>query len=419
MQTARYKTKYSPVTILVVVGVLSWVLSAQGVANAGDTDSAHYNTSYGVNRSGTEHPTGDCVHCHPLNTCENPFMLFTTPLYTCQSDTLCVQCHNDPSTSIQLSMPNQRNYTYKFGGDTSVTCPKNVRAAFRFLNDAGVPQDQCDSTNGSAHYLTDIRDFLQNRWGFGDTLNDINPCEGCHNPLKTQRHNYPIASKGTSPISLPSTHDGNWDVYGAETTERMDSYASPQVYLAPYYYNQTGMGKYEPDGTSQKNGANMPDYVNLCTDCHNDSNDIYSTQLGRYLEKFSWDTEKHGRAAASDDGSYTDFFDPYYDEQSGNYVLSCTDCHEPHGAPNPFLIRQRVNDRAASIPGGRGEWADLCDNCHMHRGHDNPGGPHLKILQQGYCSVCHNVHGGVYKPCTNCHYHGGSFTTSVDTYKTF
>jgi hypothetical protein len=55
----------------------------------------------------------------------------------------------------------------------------------------------------------------------------------------------------------------------------------------------------------------------------------------------------------------------------------------------------------------------------MHRGHDNPGGPHYKIVQQGICTGCHDMLASVFEPCTNCHYHGGTFTTSYDTYKTF
>lgn len=427
MQIAGFRIRLLSTIPLIVVAVFLWLFSLGRVATAFDfhAESAHGNPTYGVNRSGTECPKGtpcpqgDCTHCHDTfdsDVCGvNDFMLFNINYF-------CVSCHKHPDVSSQVEMPFQGCYTYKFGGDTTITCPSHITSAFLFVDQTGgtgQPVMNCESNKGSAHYLEDIKDFLQNRWGFSDTLEDINPCEACHNPHKAQQHDYPVGSNGTSPISLPSTHDSDWTVYGAEATERMDSYAGTQVYLAPYYYNKWGLGKYEPDGADQQYGTNMPDYVTLCTDCHNESNDIWCTRLGRYLHKFSWDTEKHGRAAASDDASYTDLWDPYYDEQSGSYVLSCTDCHEPHGAPNPFLIRPRVNDRTASIPGGRGEWTDLCENCHMHRGHDNPGGPHYKILQQGYCAVCHNMHDGIYEPCINCHYHGGSFTTPYDTYKTF
>jgi hypothetical protein len=140
--------------------------------------------------------------------------------------------------------------------------------------------------------------------------------------------------------------------------------------------------------------------------------------LDRNLHQFDWATEKHGRAAASDGSGYTDLRSPYQDIECGTYVLSCTDCHEPHGSPNAFLIRREVNRFQPVIPGGRGEWTNLCESCHAYRGHDGTG-PHYKILQQGYCTVCHTVPTMVNAPCTNCHFHGGSFTTSYDTYKTF
>ena len=44
-----------------------------------------------------------------------------------------------------------------------------------------------------------------------------------------------------------------------------------------------------------------------------------------------------------------------------NYVLVCTDCHEPHGSPNKSLLRSHIN-------GNRLETTDMenvCTSCHM------------------------------------------------------
>jgi hypothetical protein len=168
---------------------------------------------------------------------------------------------------------------------------------------------------------------LQGKWGFSDTLDDINPCEGCHNPHKAQRHNYPVGSKGTSPISLPSTHDGSWNVYGAETTERMSDKAASLggVYQAPFRYNSSTT--YEPDGSGIAGGSNMTDYVTLCLDCH--SEQVYSTQRGHYLYAINWSPEGgdiHG-GNTQDCCDYGDKRAPY--QENTNYVLSCLDCHEP------------------------------------------------------------------------------------------
>ncbi|MBW1744556.1 MAG: hypothetical protein JRJ47_14185, partial [Deltaproteobacteria bacterium] len=401
-------------TILIVVGVLFWVLSCGDVAAAFDfhADSAHGDNSEGVNRkdvvSDPDHPDayniGECAHCHDTfndSICGvNDLMLFSTQYF-------CVQCHQYPASSYQVGMPYQGCYSYKFGGDTTITCPSSIKSAFLFINQVstGQPVSNCGSNNGSAHYLPDIRVFLQNKWGFGDTSDDINLCEGCHNPHRAQQHNYPVGSQGTSPISLPSTHDGNWDVYGAKTTERMNSYASPYTYLAPRNYPRSA-GGYEPDGGTQQNGANIPDYVTFCTDCHNSSNDIWSTQLGRYLHKFDWATEKHGRGAATDD-DYEDFYwygGPYLDSQAGSYVMSCMDCHEAHGSSNSYLARATVNGGSANLTRGDvNPWGDWCRRCHARISHDP--GPHTYSFP---CTQCHPTivdPPGVGNTC-DCHYHG-------------
>jgi len=418
-------------TIVLLETVLLCLMNCGVVhADGSFSNSAHGNPAYGVSRStatcenwpGGQCVTGSCAHCHDTfdpNICgdevNHPNMLFGSPLYTQQNIGFCFECHKLPSTSVQVNMPNQRSYSFKFGGGTD-GCPGNIKQAFNFVKENGNSRpDICGSDTGSAHHLTSIRDFLQGRWGFGDVLANINPCEGCHDKHIAQRHYYPVGSDGTSPIYLPSTHDSTREIWGDQVTERMENYAGLLTYQAPAYYG----GGYEPEGNATNDGSNVPDYVTFCTDCHNNSNTIYSNQLGRNLYQFDWATEKHGRGAASDGSGSSDVRSPYLDTECGSYVLSCTDCHESHGSQNIFLIRQEVNYFQPSVPGGRGDWTNLCQACHVDRGHDNPGDPHYKILQQGYCTVCHDMMSSVYRPCTNCHYHGGTFTTPAGTYKTF
>jgi hypothetical protein len=399
-----------------VLGVLVWMLTSGALAIASVyTDSAHGNhdppSGYGVNRAGTGYDIGACTHCHDTfdkTICgTNDLMLFETAYF-------CVQCHVYPGNSYQEDMPYQGCYSYKFGGDPNLTCPSSIKSAFLFINQStGQPVSNCGSSNGSAHYLEDIRIFLENRWGFGDTADDINLCEGCHNPHRAQRHEYPLGSQGTSPISRPSAHAGDWDVYGADPSERMDNYASPETYVAPRYYYNTG--GYEPDGGAQQNGGNIPDYVTFCTDCHNNSNDIWSTPLERDLHKFDWATEKHGRGAATDAGDYDDFLyygSPYRDDQSGSYVMSCMDCHEAHGSSNSYLARATVNGAAAElIKGSLNDWRDWCRRCHDDMGHFP--GPHSSYYNS-YCSTCHpttpqGVGYNCYSTTYGCHRHGSAF----------
>ena len=406
-------------TLLMGLVSLVWVLNCPHVAMA-DTyaSSAHGNTGYGVNRQGVvldpDHPDaydiGECAHCHDTfndTYCGvNDLMLFSTPIYTQQNTGFCVECHKSPDNSAQVTMPNQRSYSYKFGGGTD-NCPGHIKQAFNFVKEGGNSRpDICSSDNGSAHHLTSIRDFLQGRWGFGDVLAEINPCEGCHDKHKAQQHDYPVGSDGTSPISLPSTHDSTWEIWGDQTTERMDSYAGALTYQAPdYYYNAGG---YEPEGNNTYDGSNLPDYVTFCTDCHNSSTTIYSNELDRDLYMFDWATEKHGRAEASDGGDYYDLRSPYSDTESGSYVMSCMDCHEPHGAANSFLTRKWVNGWSAVLTeASLNDWRSWCRRCHNKMGHFP--GPHSSIFSGPYCaSTCHPGGGtyNCYSPTVGCHSHG-------------
>ncbi|MBU4287808.1 MAG: cytochrome c3 family protein, partial [Proteobacteria bacterium] len=94
------------------------------------------------------------------------------------------------------------------------------------------------------------------------------------------------------------------------------------------------------------------------------------------------------------------------------YVLSCLDCHEPHGSTNNvFLIRTEVNDTnlAGSITSfSTASWRYLCARCHDDNNksihHDNND---WAYIEQKSCGDCH---GGYPITCSNCHYHNSSKT---------
>ncbi|MBW2170383.1 MAG: hypothetical protein JRF69_00145, partial [Deltaproteobacteria bacterium] len=75
MKMARFRVRYLPKIGLIIFGVLVWVLMASDSIAwfpATYVDSAHGNTSQGVNRSNVvtdpDHPDayniGECAHCH-------------------------------------------------------------------------------------------------------------------------------------------------------------------------------------------------------------------------------------------------------------------------------------------------------------------------------------------------------------------
>ncbi|OGQ99181.1 MAG: hypothetical protein A2521_08800 [Deltaproteobacteria bacterium RIFOXYD12_FULL_57_12] len=429
-----------------------WACSAAGFALLGVTvfclplqaqagtylSSAHGSSTTGVDRTDARldgYAMGNCAHCHeqhasiaggepgPETGGAAVFALFApnhntaaVPGSYVQADNFCFYCHNSLGSGQAVT-----NYDYSrvFGGGTiGVT---SILAAFN---------------QTSYHDLTDIANYAKSvaawTWFKKDGASNplSNPCAGCHNPHLAKRNQSAPADPTLSAISKPSDH-GN--LFGPATpAERM---SQNTTYAAPY--STFGAGR-EPAGAGTGTGSDMPDYVGFCTDCHNATNTIYSTRKGGNLRFIDWSVngDKHGGRVFLDSNMYpVGYVDtltiraPYVASPppSGiNYVLSCLDCHEPHGSSNIRLIRRRVNggDLANAIttynPGVGDatavQWKALCERCHdmsagssaLHHSADQSYGDF------GECfAKCHDYSpvGGSNKPCMDCHYHGS--TTGV------
>jgi hypothetical protein len=383
-------------------------------------NSAHGNSSYGVKRSASGFPDytqGLCAHCHeqhasndgaepdPAGGAPSQYLLFYDNSVS-QTDGLCFECHKEINSFQSGGIIENRSYSYRAGGWTSDTV-NDILESFSF------------STPDTSHSLDDIKTFIAGKWGY--TANS-NPCAACHNPHATQGDppNAPNSTKtsGTRgwPVSRPSTHstdNNSWGLWGDDAGEKMDFYTSG--YQAPYRYNSVTL--YEPDGSITADGSNLTDFVTFCTDCHDDVNIITSTPLGRNLYTFNWNTEKHGSGTAFD--GCPDIFPPYQVAQCGNYVLACTDCHEPHGSPNIFLVRREVNSIEVTVDTGTGqgpdgrdnkEWVFLCESCHDGLNADGyHTHPSFVPPDSSGCSAaaCHLGGAGTeYRPCGECHFHG-------------
>ena len=390
--------------------IFTWLITlmflGSGLAYAGPyTNSAHGNTTYGVDRTSTfQYTQGHCAHCHEQHASiggdeplpdsggtdsysdEYHHLLFRKS-YTSQTDTICYDCHGT-GTGYTTGIDNY-SYSKNFGGNNA-NYDSTIEAAFGH------------TISGSSHYLpnivtqildvTDLRTAGNQAWqlkGNSDpSINPRNPCDACHNPHLTKRScdlpgSYDPAK---SAISRPSDHNNLW---GDDDTERMDDY--PGTYQAPYWYNSTT--KYEPYSTNTiQTGSNLPDYATFCTDCHNTNNAIYSTNPrlpggSRALEQIDWSSstgDVHGQQSST-----ANKLRPPY--SSTNKVLSCLDCHEPHGSTtNIFLLRTEINGVAGvSVPDtSDASWQNLCfgkchnerhthknncSNCHKHNGIDTSG----------------------------------------------
>ena len=363
---------------------------------------AHGDTSYGVSRQGVTYSKGECLHCHEVSVAGHGGQLFDTSI------NFCFKCHDNTYTYATSKIFN-RSYSYRAGGWTSDSLDDILEA---FTNPPSI----------SSHNLGDLTTFITGKWGY---TADSNPCDACHNPHIAQGDpvNSPNVAKSPTtrgyPVARPSQHSTNYNnLWGDDTSERLNpNYTNS--YQAPYRYNS--FGAYEPDGSGTTDGTNMTDVNTFCTDCHNATNTISSTTLGT-LKTIDWDNEKHGKGNAADDAGFTDLKLPY--SEATRYVLACTDCHEPHGSPNVFLIRKWVNNITpvgtltnvpvtVTITAETGvemtrQWKNLCLRCHLTEliwSAHHPPRPGLSCVG---ANGCHFPLVSSVRVCIECHYHGST-----------
>ena len=373
IQILRSMAQYLPTAILITVALFVGVLSCGDVAFAFDfhADSAHGNNDpapgYGVNRStatcenwpGGICSIGDCAHCHDTfddSICGvNELMLFAKTIIN-QGSGFCMACHRGANSAQDGGYIINFDYSRRSGSVLTKTCPATIKSAFIFINkDTHMPQMNCDSIVGSAHDLEDIVvRALKNRWGWGSNVWAINPCLGCHDPHR---------AKEEYPCSLPSGHadKSTWEIWGDESGEKMADYTPTFQYQPPY--NATG--GYERGKWLQ------PDYITLCLECHQE--ELYSSRYGRNLYAINWGIvdnplggNRHGNRKSDHSDHGKGKKDPY--TTSLNYVLCCTDCHEPHGSRNEYLLRTEVNGTSGIEINTAGHWADFCSACHDDTG---------------------------------------------------
>jgi len=375
-----------------------------GEAVAGDyAASAHGNSNFGVKREGmSPYAQGNCAHCHeqhasidgseplPVNGSPSDSLLFNDLQAT------CFACHGG---TLQAGTIVNNNYASTFGGASPEST--TIQAAF---------------SKATSHNLADVKTFLENNSGLYDVPAGGTPCSGCHNIHLAKPNKQSPGDPTKTAISLPSDHDNLW---GDDTTpdERMTAWG-----VGAYQPPQRAGGYSEPDGTSNNaaiQAEKTPDYSTFCSDCHNSTNVIWSTRLGRNLRKIDWNSEKHGGGAATDVAGVQDVLAPYADSSLGSYVLSCLDCHEPHGASNMYLLRNVVNARWVNLPPGSTAIRNLCKSCHNVNAPANAyDGDDMYVYDIYYChhaeqydsllancTGCHSNNSS----CLECHSHGWSF----------
>lgn len=314
---------------------------------------AHGNGTYGVNHNSRSYTIGECVNCHSTDnisgTSSHGGQLFAT-----NNADFCFQCHKGSGT-IQVGGITNYMYSKTFGGESANHGITNVYAAF--------------TASGSSHDLNAVRTYAEGKgWGITDSTNQCLICHNVHYARANKRSPQDPTQTAIRRASQFSSNPKN--LWGDSTSERMNSVWSR--YQAPRY---TSSG-YEPGGTSSTNGSKHPDYAIFCLDCHSSS--------VNGLTALDWSTTGnpqnykpyHGENWQPSYGSVGIRYprSPY--SKNTKYVLSCLDCHEPHGSTNKRLLRTEVNNISGlsfttnPTSGTTTEWNNFCDTtCHNRGSH--------------------------------------------------
>jgi hypothetical protein len=398
---------------------LAWLTAVPALAGS-YRQSAHGSSSFGVDRSAidgryAEYSAGNCAHCHemhaslggvepePSGTGASHHALFadsfnsnrTQNLYQATDD-FCFYCHSDnPGPQVK-----NQDYSATFGGATAGSGPQTIMEAFN---------------QASYHNLFDIWNFLSNDPTYSTSFSKLgNPCSTCHNSHLARR-NWDSSQPGfplLSAISKPGDHFNLWG-----ETALMSAYVS---YEAPFSFGTNR----EPAGVGDQDGGKTPDYVALCTACHDPVKIISSTALNRQLKLINWGStglnqDKHGPLVR---GSASSLREPYATAATlkTNFVLSCLDCHESHGSENIMLLRRRINgENLEGTITSTDAMSYVCKRCHKddlaasagtgqadrweyvhHLATDAP-------YAESTCTDCHaSSDGSLPVACGNCHGHG-------------
>ena len=369
------RAKASDMRLLTFLLFFSLLTVAPGLVMAGPySDSAHGSKISGVKRlvtSPQQAPvTGSCAHCHDRKAAQVSSLADGSPLFApnfnnnrlvgpyLQDDLFCFQCHSS-GNSLQQQSSAMGNYDYSrnFGGLPSGG-PGSIMDAF---NQPG------GGVDASYHNLYNIWKYAQK---FSRFKQSSSPCSACHNPHRAKNFNKHLSDPAYSSISLPTDPEALW---GDQPQETMAQYSGN--YQPPLFAG--AVGGYEPGGVARAfgDGEQTPDYIRFCLSCHDEP--IYSTRYSRNIQRIDWFSLGEDSVLAGDKhgmNSYTQELlmrQPYADymQQATGYVLSCLDCHEPHGAPNAFLIRRGVNGGplAGTVSGvaSSNSFGYLCRQCHQ------------------------------------------------------
>ncbi len=242
-------------------------------------------------------------------------------------------------------------------------------------------------------------------------------CTSCHN-VHQGTGKYWDSPAGLTSMILPSTGE----LWGDDADEKIGQFEPSLLYQAPFI-GEPGLdlsGQPLPidgAGNSLLIGTAQPDYNTVCLECHQyNVGGVVAINM----------TLKHMSAPAEPADSVIGWPMelPFADASRGQYFLSCSDCHEPHGSDNTMLIKRTANNGIVTdltVTNNNKDWIGFCDQCHEsdpQARHHNDDVWYNKLGYDpnnpwGSCTtVCHPMGSdGLYKNCvtSGCHGHNDFF----------
>jgi len=278
------------------------------------------------------------------------------PAFVC--DWTCADHPAAYAGSVQVGGITNNTYSTNFGGGT---------ATLSTIYDAFNPTT---GVTPSSHSLSDIQGYVAGHYGF---TSETNACIACHNQ-HTAQQNFPVTFTGTGGVqtairrvvhheTLPGSLWGDEDYATSGLYELTNEVfeALGLTYQAPYY---KGGFNYEPANDTISDGSNLPNIISFCLDCHSHTN-VPSTERGNNLTQIDWSNSGNWHGMAPKGATGMGYPIAPYTNSSRNYVLSCTDCHEPHGSENEWLLRTSVNGKDNISVTFAGDWWEFCTACHV------------------------------------------------------
>ncbi len=335
-------------------------------------------------------------------------------------------CHNNPHGSSSVRLLDNTTSTGKNVDQVCFGCHTEGKVK----NDS-ISRYETTDANGQTvkkPYFDDIQEaFNQSaRHDMGATINIGTgftlQCTSCHNPhIATGK--YWEADQGVTPVTKPNFSDPQKNPRAMGTTLWGDEAGEKMVNYGNYVTPQIDVW--------DKN--TLPNYPGFCLECHS------QIVIGRYppdfMKTIQWGSDPHGQGTAAgpdggdrvpdwygagmakgwDGDDNSDWINNWpvilrglgeqawtrspYDQETrlagGNFVLSCTDCHEAHGSnvENTNMIRPKVNVEWGS---GSDIWNVMCNNCHWyytdwHTYTDEEGYPAGQGMMGCATASCHEI----------------------------